>query len=182
VLAALAFERARASKSAAVAARHLDGALADGRLLREQQIDVAGVFYHLVLGLLDTDEFAVADHCLAQELAEARARASIPALAYASLYRGRFALQRGELPAAEADARTGRELLAAHGIRLGARGSLSLLVMTLVESGDAEAAERELRDSGLGDDIPPGLTTNPLLEARALLHIARGRLQEGSTT
>jgi DNA-binding CsgD family transcriptional regulator len=178
-LAALAFERARASTSAAEAARHLEGALADGRLLRDQQIDVAGVFYHLVIGLLETDAFAVADDCLAQELAFARTRASVPALAYVSLYRGRFALQRGELQAAEADARAGRELLASHGIRLGRRGALSLLVRALVESGDADAAERELQDSGLGDDIPPGLTTNPLLESRAFLHLARGRLKPG---
>jgi DNA-binding CsgD family transcriptional regulator len=179
VLAALAFERARASTSAVEAARHLEGALADGGLLREQQIDVAGVFYHLVIGLLDTDAFAVADKSLALEQAGARARASIPAVAYTSLYRGRFALQRGQLRVAEAEARSGHELLAARGIRLGVHGALSLLVMALVESGDAEAAELELRESGLGDAILPGLTTNPLLEARALLRVARGRLQEG---
>jgi DNA-binding CsgD family transcriptional regulator len=178
-LAAVAFERARASTSAAEAARHLEGALADGRLLRDQEIDVAGVFYHLVLGLMDTDTFEIAEDCLAQERARAQAIASIPALAYTSLYRGRLALQRGDLPVAEADARTGRELLASHGIRLGARGSLALLIMVLVESGDAEAAERELHASGLGEDIPPGLTTNPLLEARALLHVARGRPKQG---
>jgi DNA-binding CsgD family transcriptional regulator len=178
VLAALAFERARASTSAAEAAAHLVEALDEGRLLRDPMVDVAGVLYQLVLGLLETDAFEIADRWLAQEVTAARARASIPALAYATLYRGLFAFQRGRLAEAEADARTGRDLLASHGIRLGLRGALALLVLALIESGDADAAERELRDGGFGDDIPPGLTLNGLLEARARVHLAGGRLQQ----
>jgi AAA ATPase-like protein len=50
VLASLACYRARASKTADEAAKHLEGALAGGRLLDEQQVDIVGVFFDLVLG------------------------------------------------------------------------------------------------------------------------------------
>jgi tetratricopeptide (TPR) repeat protein len=84
VMASLAFERARASESAAEAASYLEAGLAGGRLLGEQQLDVAGPFYHLVIGLLATDALHVLDDCLEQALADARGRASIPAVAYAT--------------------------------------------------------------------------------------------------
>jgi len=80
---------------------------------------------------------------------------------------------------AEADARTSLELLTARGIHLGSAMALALLVEALVEGGDVEAADRALRDSGLGDDIPPGMPVNDLLEARGLLRLAQGRTREG---
>jgi hypothetical protein len=45
VLASLAFERARASDSSDEAAALLEGALAEGRLVAEQEVDVAGPFF-----------------------------------------------------------------------------------------------------------------------------------------
>ncbi|MET0510135.1 MAG: AAA family ATPase [Thermoleophilaceae bacterium] len=179
VLASVAFERARASESAGEAARHLEAALADGRLLGEQQLDLVGPFYDLVLGLLATDALDVADACLDQALAEARARASIPAVAYVTDRRGWVLLRRGAVAQAEADARTALELLTSHGIPLGIPFALALLIETLIESGEPEAAERELRSSGLGPEIPPTITGNFLLEARSRLHVALGREREG---
>ena len=55
VLASLAFERARASESATEAVAFIEGVLADGRLLGEQAVDVAGTHYLLLVGLLATD-------------------------------------------------------------------------------------------------------------------------------
>ena len=179
VLASLAFERARASRSADAAAGHLERALAGGRLLGEQEVDVASPFYLLLVGLLATDALDLADACLEQALADARARSSIPPLAYLTEFRGWVALRRGAVTHAEADARTALELLTARGITLGSAFALALLIEALIEEGEIEAAERALRDSGLGDDIPPGMAINDLLEARGLLRLAQGRTREG---
>jgi DNA-binding CsgD family transcriptional regulator len=189
VLASLAFERARVSGSATEAAGHLERALAGGRLLGEQELDVAGlaardalqqgVFYLLLVGLLATDALDVAESCLDQALADARLRASIPAQAFVIEFRGRMWLQRGAVARAEADARTALELLRAHDIHLGTAFALGLLIEALIEEGEVEVAETALRTSGPGDEIPPGLAINALLEARGLLRLAQGRTRQG---
>jgi DNA-binding CsgD family transcriptional regulator len=179
VLASLAFERARASGSASEAARHLERALAGRRLLAEQQLDVAGPFYHLVIGLLATDALEVADACFEQALADARTRGSIPAFALVTAWRAKLWLRRGAAEAAEADSRAALELLTTHGVRLGIPIALSFLIEALIERGELDAAERSLSGSGLGEEIPPGITSNFLLEARGLLRLARGRMREG---
>ncbi|MET0553377.1 MAG: LuxR C-terminal-related transcriptional regulator, partial [Vicinamibacteria bacterium] len=179
VLASLAFERARASGSAGEAAAHIERALAGGRLLGEQEVDVAGPFYVLMVGLLATDALDLAAACLEQALADARARASIPPLAFLIEFRGWVSLRRGDVAHAEADARTALELLTARDVELGRAFALALLIEALIEQGEVEAAERELRGSGLGDAIPPGMAINDLLEARGLLRLAQGRAREG---
>jgi ATP/maltotriose-dependent transcriptional regulator MalT len=179
VLASLAFERARSSESASAAAAHIERALAGGRLLGEHELDVAGPFYLLLVGLLATDALDLADACLKQALADAQARASIPALAFVIEFRGCVSLRRGAVAQAEADARTALELLTTHQIRLGVARALGLLIEALIEGGEPDAAERRLRSSGLGDEIPPGRARYDLLEARGLLHLAQGRTHEG---
>jgi len=179
VLASLAFERARASESASEAAGYLEGALAGGRLLGEQQLDITGPFYDVVIGLLATDALDVAEAGLDQALAYARARASIPATAYLTSRRGWVALRRGAVARAETDARTAIELLTGHGIPQGIPLALGLLVETLIEAGETDAAELALRSSGPGAEVRPGPTANFLLEARSLLHLAQGRTRDG---
>jgi DNA-binding CsgD family transcriptional regulator len=189
VLASLAFERARASEAASEAAGHLERALAGGRLLGEQELDVAGlsardalqqgVVYLLLIGLLATDALDVAEACLGQALADARLRASIPAQAFVIEFRGRTWLRRGAVARAEADARTALELLTAHDIHLGTAYALGLLIEALIEEGEVEVAETALRTSGLADEIPPDLAINALLEARGLLRLAQGRTRQG---
>ncbi len=179
VLASLEFERARASESADEAVAHLERALAGGRLLGEQEVDVTSPFYLLLVGLLATDALDLADACLAQALADARAVASTPAVAFLIEFRGWVSLRRGALPQAEADARNALDQLTARGIELGRAFGLALLIQALVEGGELEAAERELRRGGAGDEIPPGLAINDLLEARGILRLADGRTREG---
>lgn len=173
-LAALACERARHAASASEAAAHLERAVAAG----ERQLEVAGVFYDLVIGLLAADVLDVADACLEQALADANARASIPEIAYVTCWRGWVSLRRGALGQAEADARTALHLLSTHEL-LGVRFALGLLVEALVEAGELDAAQRALRDSGLGEEIPSSRANNYMLEARGLLHLAQGRPREG---
>jgi ATP/maltotriose-dependent transcriptional regulator MalT len=111
-------------------------------------------------------------------LADAQARASIPAQAFVIAHRGWVALRRGAVAHAEADARTALELLTTHEIELGTRFAMSLLVAALVERGELEEADRALMRSGYADDIPPGMASNALLRARGLLHLAQGRTRE----
>ena len=178
VLASLAFERARASDSEREAAAHLEGALAGGWLPGEQDVDVAGPFYLLLVGLLATDALDLAEKCVERALADPRVRSSAPALAYLLEFRGWVSLRQGAVAHAAADARTALELLTARGITFGLAFALGLLVEALVEEGEVEAAESALLGSGLGDDIPPGMAINDLLEARGLLRLAQGRARE----
>ncbi len=179
VLASLAFERARASESEREAAAHIELALADGRLLAEQEIDVAPPIYVLVVGLLATEALDVAQACLAQMLTHARTQLSIPAIGFVLAHQGVHAMRRGAVARAEAEARTSFDLLTGNDIPLGSELALGVLVEALVERGEIDAAERILEESGLGEDIPPGMPTNSLLEARGILRVAEGRFREG---
>ena len=53
----------------------IERVLADGRLLGEQAVDVAGTHYLLLVGLLATDALDLAESCAERMLADARARA-----------------------------------------------------------------------------------------------------------
>jgi DNA-binding CsgD family transcriptional regulator len=178
VLAGLACERARQSESAADARAHLERALADWRVPGERQLNVAGLFYGLIVGLLGADALDLADASLEQALTDARARSSAPELAYATCWRGWSALRRGAVGQAEADALLALDLLTTHRL-LGRRFALGLLIQAQLEAGDVDAAERALHESGLGDEIPPSRASNYLLGARALLRLAQDRSREG---
>ena len=179
VLASLACNRARTSETADEAARHLEGALAGGRVLGEQRLDIVGLFFDLVLGLLATDALDVADTCIETALSDSRARASIPSIAYLTDRRGWVRFRRGSVELAEADARTALELLTSHRIPLGIPFALSLLIRALIEAGETDAAERALDAHWGAREIPPGPTSGFLFEARGLLRLAQGRTPEG---
>jgi DNA-binding CsgD family transcriptional regulator len=174
VLASVAFERARASESATEAAAHIERALAGDPLPGEREIDVAGPFYALAVGLLATDALDLAQACLEQALADAEARASIPAMGYLLAHRGWASMRQGAVADAEADARTALELLTSHDIRLGSAFALALLVEALIEADESDEARRALDAGDVEDEIPPGLATNDLLHARAMLRLAEG--------
>ena len=148
VLASLAFERSRASRSSDEAAAHIERALAGGELLREQKTDVSGTLYLLGLGLISTDSLDAAEECWDGMLVDAQRRASIPAQAFVIVHRGMVALRRGDVAHAEADAQTSLELLTTHEIRLGTRLALGVLIDSLIERGEFEEAERALSASG----------------------------------
>jgi ATP/maltotriose-dependent transcriptional regulator MalT len=135
---------------------------------------VVGPFYALVVGLLATDAVDLGMTHLERALAEARARGSIPAIAYLIAHRGWFHARAGGIAEAEADARAALELLGEHSIKHGRRFALALLVEASIESGELDAAEKVLAESGLAIDIPAGLADNDLLGARAALRLARG--------
>lgn len=178
VLASLAFERARASESSSEAAALIERALGGGRLLGEQDTDVAGPFYALARALLCTDALDLARECLDQALADARERGSIPATGYVLAHRAWGAMRQGSLPQAEADARTALEVLASQEIRLGTAFALAGLLEVLIERGEIDEAERELADSYFAEEIPAGMVSNNLLEVRGAIYMIRGRPRE----
>jgi DNA-binding CsgD family transcriptional regulator len=179
VLSSIAFERARASESEREAVAELERALAGGRLLDEQAVDVTGPSCLLLVSLLATDALDLADACLEGKIDDARLQASIPAVAFALEFRGRASLRRGAVEDAAEDAQAALELLVSGGIQLGRGYALAVLIEALIEAGDLAAAERALRSSGFADEIPPGLPVNDLLEARGLLRLAQGGPTEG---
>jgi DNA-binding CsgD family transcriptional regulator len=178
VAAHIAFERARASESVDDATALLERGLDDIRLPAEQELDVTGTFYLLVVGLTATDALERVEAALTEALDDARCRESIPATAFVLAQRARVALKGGALGRAEVDARTALELLTSYGIRLGAGLALAVLVESAVEAGELESAASVLDESDFAVEIPPGMATNPLLEARALLRLAQGRTRE----
>jgi DNA-binding CsgD family transcriptional regulator len=181
ILASLASTRARSSETAHEAAAQLEGVLADGRFVGDQQAGLVGLglSFDLSIGLIEADALDVADAYLAQMLEGARAQAAILSVAYLTARRGLVALRRGVVAPAEADGRTALELLTLHLISLGVPFALGVLVEALVEGGESASAERELHDRGFDGEIPPGPTSGYLLEARGLLHLAQGRTREG---
>lgn len=179
VLASLAYQRAKTSKSAADAVAYLEPPLEGGVLLRELKLDVAGPFYDIVVGLLATDALDVADTHLEDALAQARARGSIPGVAFLTNLRGWVSLRRGAVGKAECEARTSLELLTSHGISLGVPYAVALIVRALTEQGDLDTAERELRTHGLDQGVGSGPLYKVLSEVRGLLRIAQGQTREG---
>jgi DNA-binding CsgD family transcriptional regulator len=181
VVASLACVRARDSETAQQAAALLEGALADGRFVDDQRAGVVGLglSFDLVLGLIAADALDVADAYIERTLVNARAQVAIPSVAYLTARRGCVALRRGSVAQAEADARTALELLTAQRVSLGVPFALGVLIGALIDGAEDETAELELRLLGFDQQIPPGPTSTFLLEARGMLHLARGRTDEG---
>ncbi|MCO1657298.1 helix-turn-helix transcriptional regulator [Pseudonocardia humida] len=179
VLASLAFERGRTAGTAAAAAGFVVPVLAAGWAASPGDLDVVGPFYHLLLTGLGAGAFDEVGRAIERELAEAGARGVVPGMAYATHYRGWSALRRGALGPAEADARASIDLVVSHGIPFGAGTVHGLLVQVLVAAGRTAEAEAEWAAAGLPDVLPSGLTDDVLVETRALLRLARGRVEDG---
>jgi DNA-binding CsgD family transcriptional regulator len=179
VRASQAYQRAKESESAAEAAAYLERALDGGALLRDINLDVAGPFYDIAVALLATDSLDAAEQNLERGLENARARGSIPGVAFLTELRGWVFLRRGAVGRAECDARTALELLLSHGIPLGVPYCVALLVRALTEAGELDDAERELRAHAPDGVFATGTESHPLSEVRALLRIAQGETREG---
>lgn len=177
ILASVAYEEARTSESAAEASAVIERVVETPLLLDEQDLDVGGTIYLLLIALHPTDRLDLVERCVERMLEHAQERASVPAQAFSMVQRGWMALRRGEVADAEADARTTLDLLTAYGIPLGTSYATALLVEALLEGGDIEGAESALQGCPPAHEVPPG-PTNPLLGARGLLRMAQGRAEE----
>ena len=181
VLASVACTRARDSETADAAVARLQLVLADGRFVADQRAGLAGLglSFDIALVLIVADAFDLADSYIEQTLVSARAQAAMPSVAYLTQRRGWVALRRGAMAQAEGDASTALELLTSHQISLGIPAALAVLVEALIEGGEHDAAERAVHSRWPDQAIPTGSSSNFLLEARGLLHLAHGRAPEG---
>ena len=153
-------------------------ALGRGALLEDETAD--GIAYYLAsLALMLAEDLQGAEIALTAAVEDARTRGSVLGFATASFVRSTAIVRRGRLGDAAADA---RQAIAAErrGWRLAVPAARAVLAECLLESGDLDAAERELAaaaggvsdieaDSGSDDAARIGL-----LNSRGNLRLRRG--------
>jgi DNA-binding CsgD family transcriptional regulator len=151
-------------------------ALAAGALFaRDTWMAAAGFVAVNVLALAGRPDEAAG--YMERAMARDRDRMAIGALRSGLGVRGRVAMMRGDVLAAETDVRALLDL--AEEGELGPPGLLDLLIGVLVERGRLEEAEEELRRSGFAGELPRFAPLNSLLYARGRLLIAAGRPDAG---
>jgi DNA-binding CsgD family transcriptional regulator len=119
------------------------------------------------------------DRELARAVDVARRQAAWVCLSVATTFRGHGAFKRGKLLTAEAEARTGLEILTQTGYLAGNPFPLVLLVDILNAAGDFGEADRLLELNGLSGLLPDGPLFPQLLGARGRLRLSQGRFEEG---
>jgi DNA-binding CsgD family transcriptional regulator len=178
LLANLAYKRALAGEAAeqvsAIAERVLSGGLVE-----DQTVDSPAVMF-AVMTLLAADRLEVADRAIEEALADARTRGSALGFALVTALRSNAHWRRGQMAAAEAEAHTAVEVGRAHGFEMGLPMALAFLVDALIERGEFDVAEREVTESGFGDQLEhsPHLTVSRLLLSRGKLRLLAGRAEE----
>jgi ATP/maltotriose-dependent transcriptional regulator MalT len=133
-----------------------------------------------VLALIHADELDLAQHAADQALAFARQRNAAPELIAAVWMTGCVAWARGDLAAAEADARQALEVARLGRMRFLNVPMQALLASMLVLRGELDAAEAELEASGMTGTIPDVVWFAVSLFARGQLRYAQGRAQEAA--
>jgi class 3 adenylate cyclase len=169
---AAAYGEVRAAESAAVVRR----ALGDGVLLAELGPD-SPIYIKMFAGLDAMDELESVEGELESAIGEARRLGAGVGQAAALIFRGILAFRRGQLPAAEADARTSVELMAQMGYLAATPHFLGWLISTLCEAGELDEAERLLEEHKFAGQLPGGPSIG-LLEPRGRLRLAQGRTTE----
>ncbi len=170
VLAAVAFERAVVSGTAASAAATAELALADGTLFIEQPVDAAGAYY-ATAALAMAGRMGDAERYLGDAIAQSRSRGSVRGIAFASAMRAIVRHQLGELRAAEEDARTFFELEADTDWSVFRLAAASALANTLLDTGDLPGAREAIAD--LGRDVDHVLVMSVRLSRARLMLASR---------
>jgi DNA-binding CsgD family transcriptional regulator/tetratricopeptide (TPR) repeat protein len=148
----------------------------DGAIFVEESEPIASLF--AVMTLVALDETAAVRQAADRALAIARERDDTPGIARGLYLQGIAAVSTGDLAAAEADLRQAVELARLADIPFYLFMFIGTLVIVLVERDELEAADRELRSLGVGDDpMPDGPMFLMMLLARGLLRFARGELE-----
>ncbi len=180
LLAAAAFTSVLTNEPAAVGAELAYRALHGGEAGAESRpwYAFASWFSQSTLSLLWTERYAEVLPLLDASIAQARASGDSSRLAAGLAHRGWLALRRGDLCAAEADARTAlaaTELPAPTMYRVLNGG---VLVKALVDQGELEAAAAAL--APLDADAESGSITAGLLRlARGRLRVEQGKVADG---
>jgi DNA-binding CsgD family transcriptional regulator len=154
----------------------IDRGLDGGRFLARQTAGSPIVGYATAVLVL-ADEVQRAEALIADMRADARARGSIEAHLAALTWGSLLALRRGDLPQAQADARTTLELANRHEVLWTKIWSTAFLVSALVERGELEEADRALSQGRIESALGSAATLHAML-ARGRLHLAQGRRAE----
>jgi DNA-binding CsgD family transcriptional regulator/tetratricopeptide (TPR) repeat protein len=135
-------------------------------------------FSQATLSLLWAERYAQVRPLLDTSIAQARATGDGSRLAVGLAHRGWLALRRGDLIAAEGDARTALVAAELPAPTLYRVLNAGVLVETLVDQGELDAAERAL--APLDSEAESGSITAAVLRlARGQLRVEQGRVAEG---
>jgi DNA-binding CsgD family transcriptional regulator len=167
----LAMAAAIANEPADEVARLALRALHGAPKLLPEAVDRPPFFYHACISLTLAERYEEALRRFAEAIADARRLGSLPHVLGLSCYRALVHLRVGQLGYAEADARVALET----GPRPpGIHGALALAVLleTLAERGELDAAEAEDQRYRLAEQFPTMLNGGCLLAARGRLRLA----------
>jgi len=170
----LAFAAANANEPAETAARLALRALAGAPKLLPEAVDRPPFFYHACIALTFAERYQEALSRFDDALADARRLGSLPHVLGLSCYRAFAHLRSGNLADAEADARIALET----GPRppgIHAAVALAMLLETLAERGELEAAEAADQRYRLAEQFPTTLNAGSVLAARGRLRLAELR-------
>lgn len=174
LLSQVAVKRALTGAGADEVAQLAEAALGGARLLEDQGTESL-LTYVPLYPLLCADRFEVVEGYLRQALKDAAQRGSPPAFALASSFRACLGLCRGDLGAAEADARAALDNFRLFGPSATLTGAAEVLVAILTETGALDQADEVLRENGLEGEIPDSVTGRVMLATRGRLRMAQGR-------
>jgi DNA-binding CsgD family transcriptional regulator len=177
LLANMALEEVFTAGSRERAVALADGALVGGRLYDEHAVTcLPCVGLSLTLSGQAGRSLRVWDDAIARQ----RARGDVRGFALASAFRGYAALHVGDLDAAVADTMAALELARSVLLPVAAEFATAWLAYALVDAGDYDGAEKELRAQAatLGPDAL--FSANFLLSARGRLRLAQGRFAEAA--
>lgn len=150
----------------------------DGRIFVEQpELFSPG---RPLLALILADELDEARRAADQALAYARQRSATPELVAAFWMSSGVAWARGDLAAAEADARHALDVVRLGALRFAELPLRAQLTHMLVARGELAAAAAELDGSAATGPVPDGFVHVLLLFARGRLRFAQGRFAEAA--
>jgi DNA-binding CsgD family transcriptional regulator len=163
-----AFEGRHHDEILALVERGLD----QGRLIESESGEAIEITW-AVRALTFIDELDRADHLLDELAVDSRKRGSVMGYATASAWRSAVALRRGEIAAAETDARSAVELATTNGLHFILPHSYSFLGEALLELGELDEAAQLLEDAELGP-MHGSRPEGRFLHTRARVSLARG--------
>ncbi len=125
----------------------------------------------IVSNLLRAGRLDAAWEACERRLADAVGRGAVTTQALMLSMRGWIELERGDLPAAEADLRAALDVVLE--LEAPAAPAAGMLAQAVAEQGRGDDAERLLTEHGLTGELPPHQAMNPILMARARVRLAR---------
>jgi DNA-binding CsgD family transcriptional regulator/Tfp pilus assembly protein PilF len=170
----LAFAAANANEPAETAARLALRALDGAPKLLPEAVDRPPFFYHACIALTFAERHGEALARFDEALADARRLGSLPHVLGLSCYRALVHLRTGDLANAEADARVALET-SPRPPGVHAAVALAVLLETLAERGQSEAAEEADQRYRLAEQFPTMVHGGSVLAARGRLRLAERR-------